>query len=54
MSLERGGGATLGINSWKFNQGGFKDGGCVCVRACVQGCVVVFEQRGCKTHTFGI
>lgn len=26
MSLERRG-KTLGINNWKFNQGGFKDGG---------------------------
>lgn len=32
MSLEQGE-KTLGINNWKFNQDGFKDGVCVC--ACV-------------------
>lgn len=37
MSLEQGG-KTLGINNWKFNQGGFKEA--VCVRAvCVSACV---------------
>lgn len=31
-------GKTLGINNWKFNQGGFKEA--VCVRAvCVSACV---------------
>lgn len=32
MSLERRG-KTLGINNWKFNQGGFKDGGSAGARA---------------------
>lgn len=40
---EKGGGATFGINSWKFNQGGFKDGVCVCVRAGVCCC---FRKAG--------
>lgn len=33
MSLEQGG-KTLGINNWKFNQGGFKEGVCVYVCLC--------------------
>lgn len=41
-------GKTLGINNWKFNQGGFKEAVCVravCVSACVRAvcvCVCVF------------
>lgn len=42
MSLERRG-KTLGINNWKFNQGGFKDGG---RRAC--GDVLFSNRGGCK------
>lgn len=41
MSLERRG-ETLGINNWKFNQGGFKDGGSAGVRA---GRAVLFSTR---------
>lgn len=37
MSLEQGG-KTLGINNWKFNQGGFKEGVGVCARACLRLC----------------
>lgn len=41
-------GKTLGINNWKFNQGGFKEAVCVravCVSECVRAvcaCVCVF------------
>lgn len=38
MSLERGE-KTLGINKWKCNQDGFKDGVCAGVRASVCACI---------------
>ena len=51
MSLEQGE-KTLGINNWKFNQDGFKDGVrlsvcvCVCVRLCVS--MHISQQKGYK------
>lgn len=45
MSLEQGE-KTLGINNWKFNQGGFKDGVCVHVCVCLARCVRVLQQKG--------
>lgn len=46
MSLEQGE-KTLGINNWKFNQDGFKDGVCdVRARVCV--CMHVSDRNALR------
>lgn len=50
MSLERGG-KTLGINNWKFNQGGFKDGGSA--RMCACRAVLFSNRRAVKSNPSG-
>lgn len=50
MSLERRG-KTLGINNWKFNQGGFKDGGSTRVRTCRA--VLFSNSRAVKPNPSG-
>lgn len=52
MSLERRG-KTLGINNWKFNQGGFKDGGSARLCVCACRAVLFSNRRAVKSNPSG-